>query len=257
MKKVFSLIAGVCFLLSSCSPRYIQVLSVSQAPDSETEVKDNTISLVYEDSNCKIIYNMWSRRGDLSFIFQNITDHDIYLLMDKSFVIKNGHAYDYNAEQLLSSNESNTPTIGIHTTAVINDGSETKVDVTVPINAVICVPARSYKIIKSYPIFGDLIKICDDDKNNYPYRMSDHKYYTKETSPMVFENRICYSTSESLSDLNRVNSTFYISEFVNYRYKQGIAFDYYKYNECGKKVSTYEEVLIVGGGANQFYIIYQ
>ena len=63
--------------------------------------------------------------------------------------------------------------------------------------------------------------------------------------------------NEALSDLKKVNTTFYISEFVNYRFVQNLAFDYYQYNECGKKVASYKERLIVGGGANQFYHIYQ
>ena len=256
MKNVFSLIAGVCFLLSSCSPRYIQVLSVKQAPDSETEIKDSNGALVYEDPNCMIEYHMWSKGGRLDFVFRNITDDDLYLVMGKSFLIKNGHAYDYNAEQLLSYNESNTSNVGIHTSVDIDDGTES-VDVTVPVNGIICIPARSYKIIKGFPIYNSRIKLCEDDKNNYPRKESVHTFFTQENSPMVFENRICYSINESLTDVKKVKTTFYISEFVNYRFVENVAFDYYKYNECGKKVSTYNEHLIVGGGANQFYFIYQ
>ena len=256
MKKVFAFIAFVGFMLSSCSPRYIQVLSVKQAPDSETEIKDYNGALVYEDSNCMIEYHMWSKGGRLDFVFRNITDDDLYLVMGKSFLIKNGHAYDYNAEQLLSYNESNTSNVGIHTSVSIDDDTES-VDVTVPVNGIICIPARSYKIIKGFPIYSSYIKLCEDDKNNYPRRESVHTYYTQENSPLVFENRICYSTNEALSDLKKVNTTFYISEFVNYRLEQNVAYDYYKYNECGKKVPSYNEHLIVGGGANQFYHIYQ
>lgn len=256
MNKVFSVIAVACFLLSSCSPSYIQVLSVKQAPDSETEVKDFNGTLVYEDSNCNIEYNMWSKGGRLDFVFRNITDNDLFLVMGKSFLIKNGHAYDYNAEQLLSYNESNESNVGIHTSVVIDDGTET-VDVVVPVNGVICIPARSYKIIKGFPIYSGHIKLCEDNKNNYPRKESAHTYYTQENSPLVFENRICYSTDETLTDLKKVNTTFYISEFVNYRFEQNVAFDYYKYNECGKKVYSYDANIIVGGGANQFYYIYQ
>lgn len=257
MKKAFALIAIVIALFSSCTTLYIQVLSVKQAPNSESEVKDYNGTLVYEDSNCKIEYHMWSKGGNLDFVFRNITDDDLYLVMGKSFLIKNGHAYDYNAEQLLAYNESNTSNIGIHSSVVINDGSKTNIDAIIPVNGIICIPAQSYKIIKGFPIYNSRIKLCDDDKNNYPRNESVHTYYTQEDTPLVFENRICYSTNESLSDLKKVNTTFYISEFVNYKFVQNVAYDYYRYDDCGKKIATYQENLIVGGGANQFYYIYQ
>ena len=256
MKKVFSFIVVACFILTSCAPSYIQVLSVTQAPDSESAVKDDNGKLVYEDSNCKIIYDLWSKGGDLSFVFENTSDNDLYLVTGKSFFIKNGHAYDYNGA-FMSSSIDDGSSMGIHTSYEIEDGSDPKNDKIVPNGGIICIPARSYKIINSFPIFEKRIKLCEDDKNNYPKKESVHTYYTQEDSPLVFENRISYSTSESLSDLNKVNTTFYISEFVNYRYAEEVAYDHYHYNKCGKRVSFYGESIIVGGGPNQFYVMYQ
>ena len=93
MKNIHIAILSV-ILFSSCQPLYYQLYEVKP---KETTSPVNFVfdKMVYEDSNCKIIYGFWSNGGDAGFTFYNKTDDDIYLLLDKSNFIENGVAYDY------------------------------------------------------------------------------------------------------------------------------------------------------------------
>lgn len=277
MKKLIPL-STLAFLLSSCASTYIQVCTVALSPESDSKVEDRNGILVYEDTNCRVIYNMWSAGGNVNFTFQNTSDDDLYVMMDKSFFIKNGLANDYYIESTTthktsqSSNKSLSATAvakgrwsnGIYSTpgtlgygASAGISSTVGFEETVTASKVICVPAKSSKIISGFSIYDGRIKLCGDNNNNYPRKESKHTYYTLEDSPIVFENRICYSTDENLSNKVKVNTSFYLSEFVNYNFKQNVAFDYNGYDECGNKTVTYDKHLIVGGGANQFYNFYE
>src|SRR5574344_2203434 len=77
--------------MSSCSKNvYYQLCKTTS--ENVTSQKEG---MVYEDANCKIVYNLWRDGGDAGFLFQNKTKEIVYLELDKSFFIKNGVAYDY------------------------------------------------------------------------------------------------------------------------------------------------------------------
>jgi hypothetical protein len=81
-----------CVLLSSCvTTSYYQVYKVKPA----SEVKQSGNSLVYEDENCKVLYDFWGEGGDVGFLIYNKSDKDIFVNMKESFFICNGIAYDY------------------------------------------------------------------------------------------------------------------------------------------------------------------
>ena len=90
MKKIFiyfSLLLGV----TSCGPvNYFQVFK----SESENHQKQKD-ALIFEDANCKILYNLWSENGDIGFIFYNKTDKTIFINKGECFFISNGFAYDY------------------------------------------------------------------------------------------------------------------------------------------------------------------
>lgn len=89
--------------LSSCVPlKFYQVYKVF--PDSDIELKSNF--LVYEDGNCKVSYNLWSKNGNIGFNYYNKTDNDIYLNLDKSFFIINGLSYQYYQNRTFTSSTS-------------------------------------------------------------------------------------------------------------------------------------------------------
>jgi len=52
-------------------------------------------ALVFEDDNCKIVYNLWSENGNIGFILYNKTDKMISINKNDCFFILNGVSYDY------------------------------------------------------------------------------------------------------------------------------------------------------------------
>ena len=67
IKTVLTVIIGLSF--SSCKSYYYQVYEVNS---NNSKLQDN--SLVYENEDCKVIYNLWSSNGELKFAIMNKTD---------------------------------------------------------------------------------------------------------------------------------------------------------------------------------------
>lgn len=69
-------------------------------------MKQENNSLVYENEDCKIFYNLWAENGSMKFVLLNKTDKDIIIDMKRSFFIRNGAALGYftNAEYAISTN---------------------------------------------------------------------------------------------------------------------------------------------------------
>jgi hypothetical protein len=92
-----------CILLSSCvRTPYYQVYKVKPT----TEIKQPGNSLVYEDENCKVLYDFWGEGGDAGFLIYNKSDKDIFVNMKESFFICNGIAYDYFKNREFTSTNS-------------------------------------------------------------------------------------------------------------------------------------------------------
>jgi hypothetical protein len=84
------LTAVVSIGLSSCNKLYYQVYDVN----SEKMVqKDN--SLIYENNDIKLMYNLWGENGSVGFIIQNKTNNDLFIDLTQTFFILNGKANDY------------------------------------------------------------------------------------------------------------------------------------------------------------------
>jgi hypothetical protein len=77
--------------ITACEPVvHFQVFKVE--PDNLTSLKN---ALVFENDQCKILYNLWERGGNIGFIFFNKTDKTIFLDKAECFFIINGIANDY------------------------------------------------------------------------------------------------------------------------------------------------------------------
>jgi len=59
-------------------PYYIQVYKATPTKELTT----NEYSLIYEDNNCKVSYNLWAEGGNIGFSFYNKTDQNIFLNME-------------------------------------------------------------------------------------------------------------------------------------------------------------------------------
>ena len=104
MKKNISICAMALLLLSSCSKSlYYQVYEVQ----SQDVTLQNNL-LTYENDECVVKYNLWSLGGNLSFLFTNKTDKNLFIVMPKSFFILNGVANDYYSESSYTRAVTNT-----------------------------------------------------------------------------------------------------------------------------------------------------
>ena len=84
------MVALLSFGLTSCKTIGYQVYEV-KSPDL---IQKNN-SMVYENDECRVSYNLWERDGSVAFIFENKSDKDIFIDMSQTFFIKNGAAFDY------------------------------------------------------------------------------------------------------------------------------------------------------------------
>jgi len=77
--------------LTSCAPIiHYQVLKVNY--DKLLPEKD---ALLFENEQCKVIYNFWEENGNIGFVFYNKSEKTIYIDKSECFFILNGIANDY------------------------------------------------------------------------------------------------------------------------------------------------------------------
>lgn len=207
--------------------------------------KDN--SLVYENEDCRVIYNLWSEDGNMGFVFQNKTDKDLFLILPQTFFIKNGMSFDYykNREYHKTENvavssvdgaSSNiyNPWLGLYSSGAKQKGAS--MSIVVKENPKICIPPNSAKEISEYSVSGSLIRICNK-KQAYPRRKSTPMAYSKKNSPLVFKNRIAYSFDNAGKNIKYVENEFWVSELINYSRKEAVSVEKYKECESDEEIS--------------------
>jgi hypothetical protein len=100
MKKtiLYLLIIGV----TACAPvSYFQVFKTDS--NNLNKQKD---ALVFENDQCKILYNLWGSKGNVGFIFFNKTETTIILNKAECFFIINGISYDYFQNRVYTKSSS-------------------------------------------------------------------------------------------------------------------------------------------------------
>jgi len=228
-------------ILTSCSPVYYY--QIYRATPTDNLVSDERY-LVYEDENCKVSYNLWSKGGDIGFKFFNKTDNNIYLNLSESFFIINGFAYDYYKNRIFTNSKSSS-------SSTSKSFNSNKTNITQPSNIynsmyssgysvsfnekeIICIPSKTSKIITEFNIIESIYNDCYLIK--YPTKKQiKSKNFTKDESPYIFSNRIGYFI-EGTDNLIKFENEFYINEITNYPESEIIEL---KYDiVCGKKSST-------------------
>ena len=103
-------VAAVASLgFTSCKQLYYQVYDVK----SETMTQQDN-SLVYENNDVKLMYNLCGEKGAVGFIIQNKTDKDLFIDLTQTFFILNGKANDYyqNREYTSTTTTTNSLSVG-------------------------------------------------------------------------------------------------------------------------------------------------
>lgn len=81
------------FTFSSCCPMvFYQVYETTPITNG---LQSGTDVLVYENSDCVVLYNFWADHGNAGFAILNKTDKNIYVDKRESFFVKNGVSNNY------------------------------------------------------------------------------------------------------------------------------------------------------------------
>jgi hypothetical protein len=257
------------FLFSCTKNNFFQVYKVT--PISKISVKQS--ELVYDDDNCKIIYNLWEDGGNIGFVFYNKTDKNIYLNLDESFFVLNGVANNYYKSRTFTSSSSLGATSSRSTSAsksvtgvnVYGLIQTNRISATSTIGVIesegfsvsyleeriICIPAKTSKSIAEYKINGSLFRNCELLRFPLPRQAKTIKL-TKTESPMVFSNRLSYSFGRN-DVLIKVQNEFYVSEITNYPEREMYTKQYEE--SCGKR-SLKPVLYFSHESADKFYLKY-
>ena len=98
------LLFSLLLTITSCT----EYLLYYQTYTVESELEQNEGSLKYENEDCALYYNLWAEYGNPGFVMENKTDSDLFVLMDRSFYIHNGVAYDYYANREITESYTST-----------------------------------------------------------------------------------------------------------------------------------------------------
>ena len=268
MKKLVLFALLTVFGLTSCETAYYQVYEVKS---SDLVQKEN--SMVYENSDCKILYNLWSEKGDIQFIFENKTDRDLFLDMNQTFFIKNKAAfnyynnrtyqtqsfasfdYGYSTRYSYWSNGTFWPTQ--YSLKAGSANSKARISLSTGISTkefeFICIPANSFKVFNYFTINPEFIRTCEKAKD-YPKKQSTVVTYNEQESPLKFRNRISYSFDKNGSSLQQVENSFWLSSIRNYSNKEAV--EKVKVRKgCTDFIGNAYYFKI--GGPNQFYRTYK
>ena len=233
-------------------------------------LKDN--SLVCENEDCRVMYNLWSEYGLVSFVFNNKTDKDIFINLGQTFFIVNGHANDYyvGATETLEQGIQLAASYKKETLDLLNAGlwsnnlysySEKKASKKISSNKkisvkepeIVCVPAHSYKLFCKCSISPSYMQVCAKDID-YPKKSAKVKDYTSDTTPIKMINRIAYGFDKDAVADKHIENNLWVSGITNYSQKAILEKEKVKtgcYSNSKKKISYFKV-----GGPDKFYIRY-
>lgn len=268
MKTLAMMAAMVCLGLTSCTKTYYQVYDVN----SES-LKQEDNSLVYENSDMKVMYNLWGENGKVGFILQNKTDKDLFVDMDKTFFILNGEANDYFKNREYSASMANaayfdyslnktySASSGFWPTqyyvpmlsafARVIKGRTT--GITTKEKQIVCIPANAYKVISEYTVSPRFVKTCVRSKD-FPRSTANVASYSESSSPVKFKNRIAYSFDSDCKNLQHVENSFYVSGVTNYSNKAATE-KVKEQTDCYSAQKRQRKYFKIGG-PNKFYRTY-
>ena len=270
----FTTVAILLFMCQSCTKKFYQVYDVETV-----NLKCENKKILFENNDCEIIYNFWGKSGNLSFIFKNKTDEDIYIDMTRSFFIRNGFAYNYyNEKEYTSSIAGSVTTFASSAlslqqyayelpfwipTTITRSGQITagnsinhSKSITTKESKQICVPAKSAKCIAGFKISDYVYLDCDNKKFNMPSKAPNTLTYTESNTPLNFRNRIvyCFADNDNTDGIT-IDNNFWVKSLTNYRYSdiivkgtskgclqkaQSIPYKYMKHKAANRFYNTYE-----------------
>lgn len=228
MKKLFLLLLPA--MMSSCALKYTYYQVCQAKPVNAEKIETTTNGISYEDENCVIDYSFWAEKGNAGFAIYNKTNKTLCIDMNKSFFVRNGHAFNYEIAQKLS--EDDMPEF----------------------SPVIAIPPKAYRIIQPRNIMEHLY--VDNDLAPYPKESASISFHHYD-SPLRFKNYLTYNLGEGTADIV-VDNAFYISKVTNYAEPSFFRFKLREEksgNSMSGSVKVYDKVIRVNT-TDCFYLIY-
>ena len=185
MRKLFYLLS-VLVTISSCSPIYYQPQTYYQNCKVSSDLqKTDTGAYMYDSENdCTFAYDFRGDGGKVWFVISNNTDSMIYVDLQKSFLIKNGMAYDYFLNR-----EREKP--------------------------IVTIPPYAFKCFYEYSIATDRFKF--PKMNDMPLgNENDTCSFDLSNTPLKFTNFICYRVGDDGGE-KIVKNSFFIREISNHK----------------------------------------
>lgn len=255
-------------VLTSCSNNsFYQICKVSSDLTTSTDG-----AYEYSNSDCKVIYDFWADGGAILFEIKNNTNDVLYFDLTKSFVIKNGYAYDYFLNRTIASSSSNilsksTSATGvalgawnvygkivpssIAATATNSVGIHESKTVSLEEKPIVAIPPHSSKIFLEYSIMSNRYADCDLQES--PSRKDVVSMaFSVENSPMNFVNYICYRVGDNGED-QFIKNAFYVSTVSNKHQKEVVQT---VEAGCESYVDKDKRTMFIHPSPTEFYIKY-
>jgi hypothetical protein len=248
MKKNISILSLV-LLLSSCSQVFYYQVFESKLKGAT----EKTESLVYENEDLQVNYDLWGKMGYMYARVYNKKDVPVYIDLDRSHLIINGNTVDYYqpdeqtiGKQLIQktiSNFTNTQT------NVVRDVSK-----TTKMKKVIEIPPDAYAIIGNICMDFPFYKGCG--LSRFPNsKFGSFVSFNPENTPYNFRNYMTYSLSYDFNKTIVLDNNFWVEKITNINQKRFLG-DYKAIIECDKRTGagTYSYPFKKAGN---FYIEYK
>lgn len=222
----------LCLAFTSCKSlqTYYQVCDVKSSLPQSTHG-----GYEYKDASCTVSYDFWCNGGNPGFTITNNTNEIIYVDLANSFYIKNGVAYDYFLNRVITSSAAYAETIATgksgtaygywNTIAGLVPGSLTasvgekstaqkSTSVATEEKSVISIPPHASKFITEYNISALEFTACEFDLT--PKRHNTPKYdFSLVNSPLVFSNYITYRVGDDTTN-HVITNDFYVGSITVY-----------------------------------------
>jgi hypothetical protein len=223
-----SLTPLLALMLIGCQPIYQVVNTIPTGPDRLNETNS------FANDHVQVSYDLWSKKGEMSFMISNLTDSSIYIDWNRSHLIYNGLVYDYwhDSETMLSSVSvySVSSASGFAQYNVQNLGgtvSGTKseelsgrtlknaVSTTQKVKPkrIVHIPPHSAIVASTLRLWEKAYYSCD-----FPLRSAaggSNISYTETDSPLRFRNFITYSFEEQVGSCQHIDNGFFVNNISN------------------------------------------
>jgi len=259
--QIIFLMLTLSVFLSSCKPTLFYQVYETVPKNLKSESK----TLVFENEQCSISYNLWSNEGDPGFVFFNKTNELIHVHLDESFFVINGTAYDYFQNRIFSSSSA-TSTQSTKTNSVTQWGGwltalnvqqqssvafNNQKGITEVESRTITIPPKTSKSISEFKVNNVVFRSCD--LLLFPTTKQIKSItYNEGTTPLQFYNLISYKVGQATAP-QIVRHDFYVSSVTNYSENE---FYRYEVDEfCGKK-SQNKKRYFSHNAPDKFYLEY-